>query len=189
MRYQRGTDWIEVAAEGGDATAIRVGYGLSRDGQSIAPAELQWSGDTASAVFMHKGQVVATIDDCYSYTGDLLTVSRTVVLTGPGAFQLALPFSLDFKNQPAVFVPAVMYRDNLMGRGAFPRRTAVNEWSFLESRTPLPSCAMLYDPQRSFIACAAPARESSSLSSVSSRVEGRQASIIIHYPGSEWPQS
>ena len=143
MRYQRGTDWIEVAAESGDAPAIRVGYGLSWDGFAMAPVDLQLSGDTVTAVFKHEGMVVATIDDCYSVKEYLLTVIRMVVLTNPGAYQLALPFSLDFTNQPAVFVPAVMYRDNLMGRGTFPRRTSVNEWSFLESRTPLPSCAML----------------------------------------------
>ncbi|PKL12825.1 MAG: hypothetical protein CVV52_08505 [Spirochaetae bacterium HGW-Spirochaetae-8] len=189
MRYQRGTDWIEVVAEDGEATGIRVGYGLSRDGLTMCPEDVQLLGDTVSATFKYEGVVFATIDDCYSCTGGLLTVHRSVSLVCPGAYQLDLPFSLDFQSQPTVFVPAVMYRDNLMGRGAFPRRTSVNEWSFLESRTPLPSCAMLYDRQQSFIACAGPAQEASSLSSVSSRVQGRQASLIIHYPGSEWPQS
>ena len=191
MHYRIGTDWIKVGAEDADAAPIRVGYGINQAGRSLAPVDLQMSGDCASAVFKREGTVVATIDDCYSYTGtgELLTLTRSVVLIAPGTYELSLPFSVEFTSQPGVFVPAVMYRDNLAGRGAFPRRTAVNEWSFLESRTPLPACAMLYDNQRSFIACTQKSYDAPSPCAVSTRVDGHEASITIHYPGSEWPQS
>jgi hypothetical protein len=164
-----------------------IEYTLNHAGSRLIPFLLETGDSVVRAAFREGGTLLAFIEDVFVENAGLTEIRRGWKVHTPGEWGFSVRLSFDFSDKPEIFVPAVMYRGNEMGKGAFPRGGRV--WSFLESRTPLPSCTLLYSGSRSFVSCIDPASEERFLSAASAKTEGKNGTVNFRIPGSEWPAS
>jgi hypothetical protein len=167
---------------------IRVQYRLRLRGAPLLPSSLSMDGSSARADFIGPEGLEASVEDSFLERGGLLTLRRRWTLFKQGPWALNASFSVAI-GKAEVFVPAVLYRGNEMGKGAFPKRETSPAWSFLETRSPLPSCVQLYDAASSFICAAESASEIAFLSSAEGSWEEGRAKISIDLPASERPSA
>lgn len=165
---------------------IRVRYRLHLRGNSLFPANLSVVGSSARAEFIGPTGLEASVEDSFLERPGLLTIRRRWALFKQGPWALNASFSAAI-GAAEVFVPAVLYRGNEMGKGAFPKRETAPVWSFLETRSPLPSCVQLYSAASSFICASEPASDVAFLSSAEGSSEEGRATISIDLPARERP--
>ncbi len=161
---------------------IILSYSLTYEGKRQSPSEISITKHTVVATFGQTGRIIDRIRKKEA----LLVLSRRWELTEPGAYRLQASFSSqDDACSEQVFIPAVWYQDNSNGKGCFPSAERASNWSFLETRMSIPSCAQISNGKRVFTCATEAATEERFLSSVTAD----RHSLIISIPGSEWPYS
>ncbi len=112
-----------------------------RKGQDILFADKVLCGDDNSVVAEFPG---AELHDELLYTDGLIKIQRHWIVMDPGNWQLTFQYipAGDLKQW---IVPCVMYEENRMGAGNYPRGGVENGWSFREDRTSVPSCSILHN--------------------------------------------
>lgn len=147
---------------------------------------------TSSALDIKETQVradfpgIATIEDTFSLSGDLIMLKRKWHLMQQGSYRLQASFSYqDGDEENSLFIPAVWYQDNLKGKGCFPSPERSTSWAFLETRMAIPCCAQLSNGHQLFSCATEPVQDGRFLASVAAERHG----LIISIPGSEWPYS
>ncbi|MFA6680659.1 MAG: hypothetical protein WCS35_01390 [Sphaerochaeta sp.] len=173
--------------------ACTLSYRLILDGKGYEADTIVSAGNGIEAVFKRESNPIATVQDTFSVDesegSSLIRVTRTVSFLVPGAFRLEHNWSVPFDTEPELFVPAVLYRDNLAGKGAFPRRLGhEKEWAFIESRTPLPGITVLNDNERGFVISCSEAGGDRLPVSASTKTTLQGAEITLWEPGTEWPK-
>ena len=177
---------VLVSAAG--APAFRVGYHLSLRGAALAPIAVEVEGRSARARFRGSRGEEALVEDSFAEAGGLVALRRRWTFSRPGPWGLGASFSAELPGAEA-FVPAVLYRGNEAGKGAFPKSSDQPFWSFLETRSPLPCCAQLHNGGSSLLCAAEPARAAGLLGSARATASGGRARIAIDIPGREGPRS
>lgn len=167
-----------------------LAYGLVKDSRSFIPHEVHATECGARAIFKQDDTIICTIEDTFSVdNSDFITIDRKVVLTKPGAYRIVHTCLPLFSEEPELFVPAVLYKDNRAGKGAFPRKTSKEpEWSFIESRTPLPGITILHSQEKGFALCSDAARLPRLPISASCSTSATGPKIELWEPGVEWPR-
>ncbi len=168
-----------------DELSFIVRYAFFNAAQTLNPGSLEISGSSVKAVFTENGTEIAWIEDSFNDFSGLVRISRKWTLLQSGIREFGFDISSDFSPEAEILIPAVMYRGNVTGKGAFPRGGEIR--SFMENRTPLPSCVQIFDSGHSLICCVAPAREEPFISSVSAGFNQGQGYMAIRIPGREWP--
>ncbi len=171
-------------------------YQLMLDSNEYEVDTIVGTNNGIKATFKRDSTPIATVVDTFSVERSptnegrsCIQVERTVSFLVAGAFRIAQLCTVPFTKEPDVFVPAVLYRNNLEGRGAFPRRTdKEDEWAFIESRTPLPGITVLSDGERGFALCCSEAGASRLPVSASTKTSPNGATITVWEPGFEWPK-
>ncbi len=164
---------------------IRMYGNLILDGTPLSHGDIAISADSLEQPFLRGDKKVAEIRDILKREGDLLVVERTWTLLVPGKWVLKTGFTVDFPGTAEALIPAVMYKENREGQGSFPRGS--DGWSFLESRTPLPSCVGLYGGGEAFFCCTEPGRCAETVSSATAELQPGRSTVEIWIPGSEFP--
>jgi hypothetical protein len=142
-------------------------YHLVCDGVTCRSAARATDGGIAQVDFFLDYRQVAIAEDRVSVEGNLATVRRRWTLLQGGRWVLGSRFSAAFGREGELLVPAVMYRDNALGKGAFPTREEAASWSFLETRAPLGGCVHWYGPDKAFTVAVKPSVDASLLCSSS----------------------
>ena len=166
-----------------------LGYRLIVDSIALEPDRLDATGRGVRATFTHNDMPAATIEDSLDTLNGCITITRETVLHASADYRIAHIFSAPFSQEPTLFVPAVLYKGNLAGKGAFPRKTPLeNEWAFIESRTPLPAATILTAGDRGFAMCCDPSRSPRLPISASTRTSSAGAETTVWEPGYESPK-
>ncbi len=166
-----------------------LGYRLIMDSIALEPDRLDATEKGVRATFSHRDMPAATIEDFLETRNGCTTVTRQTILFPSADYRIAHTFSVPFSQEPALFVPAVLYKGNLAGKGAFPRKTPLeNEWAFIESRTPLPAATILTAGDRGFAMCCDPSRSPRFPISVSTKTSSAGAETTVWEPGYEFPK-
>lgn len=163
-----------------------VPYKLSLGRKPLSPASLAVDGGAVRVEFREADGLAASIEDSVEERSGLIVMKRRWTLFHRGPWTLNASFTAAL-GMAEVFVPAVLYRGNAVGKGAFPKQDIAKAWSFLETRTPVPSCVQLHDARTSFICAASPASEMRFLSSADGSVADGTATISIDLPARERP--
>ncbi len=185
-----------AAAPGG--SGIRIGYRLFFEGRPLFPSFLSANASTVRAVYEEAGDRIAEIEDVFSSSAGLISVERRWLLRRAGPWTLCADLSMPGESSDAIrtrlrdghaelLIPAVWYRGNSRGTGAFPRSSVSDSWSFLETRTPLPGCVCI-GGGRTMICAVSPSAVYERLSSARGSVEGSGA-VEFEIPGRESPFS
>jgi len=179
-------DLVEIRPDG--PLPLRVSYRLRLDGRGLDGAPVRLDGNRAVRVFSARGEEIASIEDVFSETDGLLTISRRWQLGRPGSWSLGVAVSARAgTEEPEIFVPAVLYRGNEMGKGAFPKRSAAPTWTFLENRTPVPACVQLRGGGLSLICSSAPAADPALYASSRGSAADGVWTVEFELPGAEAP--
>lgn len=185
-----------VRVDVGMDSSFTVSYDIIRGGVPLSLMSIENNGLHVRASFGERETEVApaaplaVIEDTFREMAGIVEVSRRwTLIDRRGRWIFPVRFTLPLEAGALIRVPAVMYRGNSVGVGAFPRGGGDQVWSFLETRTPLPACVELIDRRRSFICCTEAAKETRFLSSAAGRISGGTGSVTILVPGSERPAS
>lgn len=166
-----------------------LGYRLIMDSIALEPDRLVATERGILATFSHHETLAATIEDSFETLNGCTAVTRQTILFASADYRIAHTFSVPISQEPALFVPAVLYKGNLAGKGAFPRKTPLeNEWAFIESRTPLPAATILTAGDRGFAMCCDPSRSPRFPISVSTKTSSAGAETTVWEPGYEFPK-
>jgi hypothetical protein len=173
----------------GGLPPVLVSYRLLFDGREPEAGPLRLTGARAVRVFSDaEGQEIASIEDILSETDGVLSISRRWLLKSPGSWSLGVAFSARAgTEEPEVFVPAVLYRGNEMGKGAFPKRSAAPVWTFLENRTPVPACVQLRGDAFSLLCSSGPAVDPALYASARGSASNGAWTVEFDLPGAEGP--
>jgi len=171
----------------GGGREVGVRYRICLGGKTLSPSSLSVDGSFARADFLSEpGDLAASIADAFLERRGIVVARRRWTLSLPGPWGLNATFCAAI-GEAGIFVPAVLYRGNETGKGAFPKRDIAEAWSFLETRTPVPSCVQLYDERSSFICAAEPAAEPRFLTSAEGAVASGKGTVSIDLPARERP--
>ncbi len=160
---------------------------LLHDGSPCRSSAPRTDGGTVQVDFFLDYRQVAMVEDRISAEGDLSTVRRRWTLLLDGRWILGSRFSAAFEREGELLVPAVMYRNNELGKGAFPTREEAASWSFLESRAPIGGCVHWYGADKSFTVSVEPSLDASLLCSSGFSWERGRAYVELELPGTEVP--
>lgn len=167
----------------------RLDYRLLSEAGMLGVEALSTAGNGVKASFGTGTDMIATVEDVFREDSGHLVIERTSTFSKKGSYRLVQTFLVSFDSEPSLFVPSVLYKDNRMGRGAFPRRTMEEpQWSFIESRTPLPGITVLYTKEQTFAICCDPSRSPRLSISTSTNIMANTAEVTLWDPGVEWPK-
>lgn len=84
------------------------------------------------------------IDTIFEDKNGLVTIEHIWKIFNPNKYILKnfLLFSFD---SPELLIPAVIFKKNEQGQGAFPKGDFEKKWSFCEDRMPIPGCMLFFD--------------------------------------------
>jgi hypothetical protein len=189
MLYEIKNNRVVVRHMDNGNVVCSLGYRLTLDSITREPDSLiatQWG---IRATFLYHDTTAATIEDTLERRNGCTKITRKTTLLAPADYRIAHTFSIPCSQEPSLFVPAVLYKGNLAGKGAFPRKTPQeNEWAFIESRTPLPGATILTSDDRGFAMCCDPSRSPRLPISASTRTTSTGAETTIWEPGYEFPK-
>jgi hypothetical protein len=118
---------------------------------------------------------------------DALIINRLWEIKRAGKFALSFLFTPEINKPDEWIVPSVMYRQNALGEGKYPRGNWDMGWSFREDRIPIPSCAILTRDTRFNSVFAFPSRDCSDISSIKTYAYNGAPEFEIRIPFSEEP--
>ncbi len=179
-------DALRVTATATRGRDIGVGYQLGLGGRRLSPTSLSAASGSARAEFADSAGLAATIEDSFEESGPLLVMTRRWTFLRTGPWSLSASFRAEI-GKAEVFVPAVLYRGNETGKGAFPKRGLAESWSFLETRSPVPACVQLDGGSESLICAASPASETAFLASAEGATQGGAGIASFELPACERP--
>jgi len=189
MLYEIKNNQVVVRHMGNGNVVCSLGYRLILDSITREPDSLIETQSGFRATFSYHDTTAATIEDTLESRNGCTTITRKTTLFAPADYRIAHTFSVPCTQEPTLFVPAVLYKGNLAGKGAFPRKTPQeNEWAFIESRTPLPGATILTSDDRGFAMCCDPSRSPRLPISASTRTANTGAETTIWEPGYEFPK-
>lgn len=76
--------------------------------------------------------------------GDIVAFTACARFSGNGAWSVRLALETHAPEGARLFVPAVSYRENSTGAGAFPKGGLDARWEFMEDRMPICGCVSYY---------------------------------------------
>ena len=158
-------------------------YSLEYNGAVYEPLEIKYGKSRIEAVFD-----IGVIVDEFTFGDGRIILDRSWSLAVPGIWSLSAVFRIESSDYE-LFVPSVLYRKNDKGIGKYPRGGTDAGWSFMEDRTPLPSCVQLYNEHRSLIFCSEPSGSYKHMSSVSASRREKELTVVFRFPGKEYPSS
>lgn len=157
-------------------------YSLRAGKAVLQPVQIVCAPDnTIKAIF--KG---TELTDQVTATDGLIKIKRHWKVLRPGNWQLT------FTYRPAGdltqwIVPSVMYDENRMGTGCYPKGGLDQGWSFREDRIPIPSCSILHDGRHWQAVFTEPAQSEGEISSVKTFLRDGKPAFEIRVPYSEEP--
>ena len=107
----------------------------------------------------------AEVHDEIAYDGKLIKIKRQWRISTAGKWQLTLGY-VPCGDLTQWTVPCVMYDENRMGAGKFPKGGIEKGWSFREDRSSIPSCSILHDGSNWQAVFTEPAKREDEISSV-----------------------
>ena len=111
-------------------------------------------------------------------------------ITRPGSYELFFRAAFSKKSERLeLFIPAVLYRENNCGCGAFPKGGIEQSFAFREERTPLPGCVVLREGCDFTAFCISPAKDPSESAHVCAYEDEGALAIEMRIPPSEYPFS
>ncbi len=115
-------------------------------------------------------------------------VTTVWTVTVPGKYHFSTEIITPLAA-PDLFIPAVLYRKNNCGSGAFVRGGVEDGLSFSEDRTPLPGCVILQSKNNYFGHCALSLKTTGFTASFGTCVKNGNAVISMEIPCVERPFS
>ena len=131
----------------------------------------------------------AEIRDVISESDGLVTVDRDWAINLTGKGRLMFSCKVVSPHLPEWTVPSVMYDQNRLGEGKYPRGGLAGGWSFREDRTPLPACSIVHDRKTFQAVFTEPARSEDEISSVKSTLKNGAPFFQIQTPMVEEPRT
>jgi len=127
-----------------------------------------------------------------TYGKNLAVIKTSWRITVPGSYALSTKIAIPFA-EPELFVPAVLYRKNNCGTGAFPRGGIHDGLAFSEERTPLPGCVLLSEKKTYIAFCLdtqSSAQPAAGVSAHTEHTDGANGTVIeMRIPAVESPFS
>jgi hypothetical protein len=130
----------------------------------------------------------AELQDEISGDGKLIRIKRQWKISAPGKWQLAFGY-IPAGDLRQWIVPCVMYDENRMGAGKFPKGGIDKGWSFREDRISIPSCSILHNGFEWQAVFTSPAMEEGEVSSVKTFVSNGRPAFEIRTPYTEEPHT
>jgi hypothetical protein len=163
----------------------RLEYGFLWSGRIMRPRKI--SLEKENQVFVEfEG---AEIKDVISESDGLVTVDRNWTINRPGRGRLSFTCEVVSPGLTEWTVPSVMYDENRLGEGKYPRGGLSAGWSFREDRTPLPACSIVHDRTTFQAVFTEPARSEDEVSSVKSELKNGLPFLQIQTPMVEEPHT
>ncbi|MGD1819453.1 MAG: hypothetical protein ACPKOI_06195 [Pleomorphochaeta sp.] len=92
------------------------------------------------------------IKDRFEYNEKYVVVNRSIVIKDSDYYFIEFNLNHTINNYD-IFIPTLMYKKNIQGKGDFPRITEENQyWSFDETRMPIPGCIEIFNDNGCIIA-------------------------------------
>lgn len=181
MRIELENDAVLIRVD--DAFVCRLEYDFLWGGGILRPHKvLLESENQIRAEF--EG---AEIRDEISETHGLITVDRHWIITRAGRGRLSFACAVESPTLAQWTVPSVMYDENRLGEGKYPRGGLSLGWSFREDRTPLPACGIVHDHDSFLSVFTEPARSEDEVSSLKSELKNGSPFFRIRTPLVEEP--
>ncbi|MCH3918041.1 MAG: hypothetical protein LKE40_11440 [Spirochaetia bacterium] len=122
-----------------------------------------------------------SIDDEIQTGGPFMKITRHVQVRQAGNYELKLSIAHQGLDDDAeIFIPCVLYRKNLKGKGIFPNLDIARQWSFIETRMSIPGCIQKTDRNNVFIA-------GHRANTIKTSVSWDTGSVTYRLPAEEWP--
>ncbi len=121
------------------------------------------------------------IKDEYFYRENFISLKRKIKILKKGKYKIQLKFKHGISNFD-IFIPSVMFKNNIRGKGCFPRIIESKYWSFDESRMSIPGAIEVYDKNQIGIF----AHYSNKIHSATSWDD---ENVYFTIPSVEWPYS
>ena len=159
-------------------------YSIRRGSDWLEPEEVVTGpGNSVRAVFEH-----AELVDRFTWGEGLVRVDRRWKISQPGSWQLGFGYCPP-SHLRQWLVPSVMYDQNVMGSGRFPRGDIETGWSFREDRISVPSCSILHNGSDWQAVFTMPARDDAAISSVKTYLRDSMPAFEIRVPYTEEPRT
>jgi hypothetical protein len=128
----------------------------------------------------------AELKDEFVVNEGFIKIRRQWKILKPGKWQLMFGYcpGQDLRQW---LVPSVMYGENEVGAGRFPRGGIKEGWSFREDRIPIPSCSILHDGLNWQAVFTSPATNDGEISSVKTFLKSAAPAFEIRVPYTEEP--
>ncbi|MBN1374520.1 MAG: hypothetical protein JXA01_00035 [Dehalococcoidia bacterium] len=157
-------------------------YSLQKGHQALNPETVRCENNNSVIAGFSGGE----IRDEIQVNENLIKVVRRWTILEPGKWQLKFGYVPDAYLTQWI-VPAVMYQNNSMGTGRFPRGGMEKGWSFREDRIPVPSCSIVHNGNDWQAVFASPAENENELSSVRTYLIDSHPAFEIEVPYCEEP--
>ena len=180
MQLINKNDRVVIIQDGSELGTVH--YKVRTANSTLQPREINIeAGNLITATFDG-----VLIKDAFTAAEGLITVNRCWTVTAQGKWQLL------FNYQPSAglrrwLLPSVMYNNNEMGTGPFPRDGVEKGWSFREDRIPVPSCSILYNESNWQAVFTRPSLKEGEISSVKTYAGEGGAAFEISVPYVEEP--
>jgi hypothetical protein len=123
----------------------------------------------------------ATITDKIIIDDKFLRIKRNTKILKSNEYSFSFKITTPL-NQPEIFAPGIIFKENKEGTGCFPRIKKDKAYSFDESRTNIPGCIVLFNTRSTFITSTRASFKHQSVAFLKNEITYRM-------PAEEWPTS
>ncbi len=159
---------------------------LRTKGKIEKPLSIKVRGNTVQTIFPNCTQIDTVVELSESY----FRIDHVWIFTAAGEKQIGSFLYFPMEN-PNLFIPSVLFRENEKGAGCFPAGGIEKKFVFFEDRMPFPGCIVLFTSNRVIISCLDEPKKNfkNEPALVSAFVKGNNSVCALYLTGEEYPFS